>query len=298
MPVTNENLHEALKNKNNEFYTLLSDVEKECQHYIAHYYNKIIYLNCDNENSAFWQYFYTHFNEFGLKQLIATHMSNQPYALSTVDGITVKKVMLQGSGSFNSLECQTILESADLIITNPPFSLFRQWVMQAEAANKKYLLIGNENTFASTEIFPLIKDNKLWTGYNHVSVFNTPDGSQQSFGNICWFTNLTNDKDIPLLTLSMDYDIQKHLKYDNFDAINVDRLSEIPKNYSGIIGVPVSYLTKHNPLQFDIIGLAAGNTRAHKLNFEVPYYPHPLDRGGCGVINGIRKYSRVFIKRK
>lgn len=295
----NDNLHKALKNKNDEFYTLYQDIEKECSNYIQHFENKIIYLMCDTEESQFWQYFLNNFKNFKLKELIATHLdlNNNSYKIYTADGNTIKKDSLSENGDFRNQECINILKQSDIVITNPPFSFFRQIVKLILQYNKKFLLVGNENTFASTEIFPLIKDNQIWTGINKIKQFKQPDNSLKDFGNICWFTNLTINKDIPFIPLTKKYSKETYPEYDNFQAINVDRVNLIPFDYDGIIGVPISYLNKYNPNQFKIVGLAAGNTKINKLNFDVPYTPHPLDRGGCGVINGKRKYSRVFIQK-
>lgn len=296
----NDNLHNALKAKNDEFFTFYEDIEKECTNYIPHFAGKIIYLNCDNEDSQFWKYFFTNFTSFGLKQLIATYLDkeNTTYKIWSDDGINIHRVPLMGVGDFSSEECQEILKAADIVVTNPPFSRFREMVTLILKHEKKFLLIGNENTFASTEIFPLIKDNLIWTGFNKVRQFLQPDGSIKEFGNICWFTNLTINKEIPLIPLTAKYSQEDYPFYDNFEAINVDRVDLIPCDYDGVMGIPVSYLNKHNPKQFEIVGLAAGNTKTNKLNFEVPYTPHELDRGGCGVVKGVRKYSRVFVKRK
>lgn len=186
----------------------------------------------------------------------------------------------------------------DIIVTNPPFSLFRKLVLILEKYSKNYLLIGNENTFASTEIFPLIKDEKIHLGFNKVKNFLTPDNSIQTFGNISWFTNLSIEKETKPIKMTKKYDAETYPQYDNFKAINVDKVTDIPLDYYGIMGVPITYLNKHNKNQFEILGLAAGNTKNNGLNYNVEYNPSPLDRGGCGVINGVRKYSRVFIRRK
>lgn len=296
----NDNLHNALKAKNDEFFTFYEDIEKECSNYIPHFADKIIYLNCDNEDSQFWKYFFTNFTSFGLKQLIATYLDKEDitYKIWSDDGINIHRIPLMGVGDFSSEECQEILKTADIVITNPPFSRFREMVTLILRHEKKFLLIGNENTFASTEIFPLIKDNLIWTGFNKVRQFLQPDGSTKEFGNICWFTNLTINKEIPFVPLTAKYSQENYPFYDNFEAINVDRVDLIPCDYDGVMGIPVSYLNKYNPKQFEIVGLAAGNTKTNKLNFEVPYTPHELDRGGCGVVKGVRKYSRVFVKRK
>lgn len=295
----NDNLHSALKNKNDEFYTLLQDIELECNHYISLFENKNILLPCDDINSNFWLYFYKHFKEFKLHSLTATSLGNvKGKYLFTNNGIDIIDKELNGNGDFQSQEIQDIISKMDIIITNPPFSLFRKLVLILEKYNKKYLLIGNENTLASTEIFPLIKDEKIHLGFNKVKDFLTPDNLIQTFGNISWFTNLPIEKEIKPIKMTYIYDPNIYPRYDNFNAINVDKVTEIPLDYYEVMGVPITYLNKHNKDQFKIMGLAAGNTKNNGLNFEVKYTPSPLDRGGCGVINGIRKYSRVFIKRK
>lgn len=299
----NENLHKAAKNKNDEFYTRLIDIEQELNHYISEFDGKKILLPCNdygNNTDNFWQYFYNNFDNFNLEQLVAVHYSNntQSYIVSVdKNNKTPNIIQLQENGDFRSDEVKQLIQAADIIITNPPFSLFRQLVVLLEQYQKKYILIGNENTVASTEIFPLIKDDKIRMGYNKVKLFNTPDGSTKTFGNISWFTNFHINKVLPLLKLKAIYLPEKYPKYDNFDAINVDKVSDIPKDYFGVMGIPISYLNKYNPAQFKILGLAAGNTKTHKLNYSVPYTPNTLDRGGCGVINGVRKYSRVFVER-
>lgn len=296
----NDNLHNALKVKNDEFYTFYKDIEKECSNYASHFKEKVIYLNCDNEDSQFWKYFLDNFTTFGLKQLIATSLdkTNTAYKRWTNDGININKTPLIENGDFSNEECLEILKTADIIVTNPPFSRFREMVTLILKHNKTFLLVGNENTFASTEIFPLIKDNLIWTGFNKIQQFLQPDGSIKDFGNICWFTNLKINKEIPFIPLTAKYSPDNYPFYDNFEAINIDRVDLIPCDYYGIMGIPISYLNKYNPEQFEIVGLAAGNTKTNKLNFDVPYTPHSLDRGGCGIVQGVRKYSRVFVKRK
>lgn len=300
MPNTNDNLHNALRNKNDEFYTLLSDIEKECDNYKNFFINKIIYLNCDDENSNFWKYFFDNFQELQLKELIATHLEEpKSYSLKTQDGKIINKTPLLGNGSYDSEECLKLLNLSDIIITNPPFSKSKEFISLIIGYNKQLLVIGNENAFSSTLIFPLLKDHKIWTGFNKVSSFLTPEGTLKSFGNICWFTNIPINKNIPFIECVKEYDPSIYLQYNNFEAINVDRVTDIPKDYDGIMGVPISFINKWNYNQFELLGLAAGNTKTNNLNFSVPYTPHPLDRGGCGIVNNnIRKYTRVFIRKK
>lgn len=296
----NENLHRAYKVKNDEFYTLLNDIEIECKNYITFFRDKIIYLNCDDEESNFWKYFYNHFQEYGLKELWATHLQEPTsYLLKTIDGIQIDKINLISNGDYNNPECIALLDKSDIIITNPPFSKSKEFIALIVEHQKQFLVIGNENAFSSTLIFPLLKTRKVWAGINQVKKFLTPTGEIAEFGNICWFTNLPIQKNIPFLNLTKLYDSNYYDTYNNFDAINVDKLEDIPKDYMGIMGVPVSIARRYNPEQFEILGLAAGNTKNNHLNFSVQYTPHPLDRGGCGIIkNTIRKYTRIFIRRK
>lgn len=296
----NDNLHNALKVKNDEFYTFYDDIAAECEHYTTFFQGKIIYLNCDDENSNFWKYFLDNFNAFQLKELWATHLdTNTSYLLKTINGTNIIKQDLIGNGDYNSEECLKLLQQCNIVVTNPPFSKSKEFISLIVNYNKYFLVIGNENAFSSTLLFPLLKDEKIWTGFNKVKKFFTPNNDKKDFGNILWFTNIPNNKTIPLIDCTKLYNEKDYPKYSNFDAINVEKIKDIPKDYMGIMGVPISYVGKHNPKQFEILGLAAGNTKNNDLNFTVPYTPHPLDRGGCGIINNtIRKYTRVFIRRK
>ena len=276
----NDNLHKALKNKDDEFYTYYADVEAEVNHYVAHFIGKIVFLNCndaDEDKSAFWDYFVKNFNVLQLKKLIATSYNPEGGAIvKSFDGNDITINQLEGTGAYGSEESLKILVDK----------------------NKLFLLIGNENTFASTEMFPLIKEGKVWTGLNKVKKFKRQDEDDREFGNVCWFTNLSNNKQNEELSLTKTYSPDNYPVYDNYyTAINVDALVDIPKDYDGIMGIPISYLGKYNPNQFQVLGLAAGNSKANKLFYDVPHIDSPLERGGCGVVNGVRKYSRVFVKR-
>ena len=299
----NDNLHKALKNKDDEFYTYYDDVEEEMKNYFHHFINKIIFLNCndaDEDKSAFWDYFVNNFSILQLKKLIATSYNPDGMAImKTYDGKNTIITNLNGTGSYDSSESLEILDEADIVITNPPFSLFRDLIKILINKNKLFLLIGNENTFASTEIFPLVKDGKIWTGFNKIKKFKRPNNEEdREFGNICWFTNLSNNKQNEELILTKNYLPNNYPFYDNYyTAINIDALVDIPKDYDGIMGIPISYLNKYNPNQFQILGLAAGNSKANNLFYDVPHIDSPLERGGCGVVNGVRKYSRVFVKK-
>lgn len=298
----NDNLHKALKNKDDEFYTYYTDVEAEVKNYIAHFIGKTVFLNCndaDGDKSAFWDYFVNNFAILQLKELIATSYNPNGNAIMKVyNGSEITITTLNGNGAYYSEESLDILQKADIVVTNPPFSLFRDLVKILIDNNKLFLLIGNENTFASTEMFPLIKDGKVWTGLNKVKKFKRQDEPDREFGNVCWFTNLSNNKQNEELNLIKTYSPDNYPVYDNYyTAINVDTLADIPKDYDGIMGIPISYLGKYNPNQFQILGLAAGNSKANGLYYDVPHIDSPLERGGCGVVNGVRKYSRVFVKR-
>lgn len=262
--------------------------------------DKVVFLNCDDENSNFWKYFCNNFKAIGLKKVYALHLgeTNTTYVLSTVDGNNIEKNVYYESGDFRSPLSQSILQKSDIVITNPPFSLFRELVVLLYQNNKEFILIGNQNAFSAKEIFPLFKEEKIFTGFNKVKEFLTPDGSSQFFGNICWFTNLPIENEKPLIHLYSKYNELDYPQYDNFKAINVDKVKDIPYDYYETMGVPISYLEVHNPELFEIKGLAAGNTKIHKLNYDVDYTPNILDRGGCGVVKGTRKYTRIFIKRK
>ena len=298
----NDNLHKALKNKDDEFYTYYTDVEAEVKNYNSYLINKTIFLNCndiDEDKNSFWNYFVKNFSSLQLKKLIATSYNPEGNAVVKIfDGENIIINNLKGTGAYNSAESLEFLNDADVVITNPPFSLFRDLVKILIDKNKLFLLIGNENTFASTEIFPLIKEGKVWTGLNKVKKFKRKDEPDRKFGNVCWFTNLPNNKQNEELPLTKTYSSDNYPVYDNYyTAINVDALTNIPKDYDGIMGVPISYLSKHNPKQFQILGLAAGNSKANGLFYEVPHVDSPLERGGCGVVKGVRKYSRVFIRK-
>lgn len=296
----NANLHKALKEKDDEFYTYYNDIKKECDLYKDFFVNKTIYLNCDSEDSQFWKYFMFNFNNFQIKKLIATYYSpdDTSFKLISEDGETFVRTPLSGNGDFASSECVNIFDEADIVITNPPFSLFRKLVVLLTKHNKDFILVGNENSVASTEIFPLIKDNKIFFGYNKIKSFLRPDGTSREFGNICWFTNLPIVKNGTKIELKKKYIDTDYPVYDNYEAINVDKVNDIPCDYYGIMGVPISYVNKHDKERFEILGLAAGNTRANGLFYSVPYTPNSEDRGGSAMIDGKRKYSRVFIRRK
>ena len=281
--MTNANLHKAKDVKNDEFYTKLEDVSNEMMYYTEHFKDKIVYCNCDNPRwSAFWEYFHLNFSALGLKKLISTHYdkTNPTYKMEYTGGddndIEVGiKTPLEGDGDFRNKECLDILDEADIVVTNPPFSLFREYVATLMEHKKKFLIIGNKNAITYKDFFQLLKNGDVWIGRNNPSEFLQPDGSTKKFGNIGWFTNLGIAKRHEKLILRKKYNPEKYPRYNNYDAINVDKLSDIPVDYEGVMGVPISIMDKCNPEQFEIIGWAK--------------YPAPK-------INGRTTYVRILIR--
>ena len=279
------NLNLTRKEKNDEFYTLLEDIERELKYYKDHFKDKIIYCNCDNPKySNFWKYFYDNFKDLSLKRLVATYYSENDISYKTeYDGNEITKTELKGNGDFRSTECINILKESDIVITNPPFSLFREYMPQLIEYNKKFIIWGNINTLVNKCIFSLLKDGLFWHGIisNDVCFFKIPnhyekwhknytnkmnDGNKYArLSNISVFTNLNIKEHFKKLSLTKRYydeddtiseDAKKlFLKYDSYDAINVDKVADIPLDYYGKIGVPITFLAKHNPKQFKIIAL-------------------------------------------
>lgn len=296
--ISNNNLTNAKKAKNDEFYTQLSDIENELKHYKDYFKGKVVFCNCDDpEWSNFWKYFYLNFRYLGLKKLIATHYEkNCPTYKLVCDGdvdnngiLTTLKTPLIENGDFRSSESIAILKEADVVITNPPFSLFREYVAQLIKYKKKFLIIGSDNAITYKEIFTLLKSNTIWLGNTKPKLFKQPDNSLKQFGNIGWFTNLTNKKCDELLILYKEYDPILYKKYDNYDAIEVSKVSDIPINYKGAMGVPITFISKYNPIQFEIIGMAEDNGKGFSGGLWDGRNPH------C-VIDGKNKFKRIFIK--
>ena len=335
----NSNLGVAKTAKNDEFYTQLSDIEKELKHYRSHFSDKIVLCNCDDPfESNFFKYFVLNFNRLGLKKLIATcyysspivgqqlycyfdksgqmrlsygdEISNntnpkrnpkRPYkAIVTsvhdttgdggIDMVDVAKLFmsgenklteLEGNGDFRSDECLKLLDEADIVVTNPPFSLFREYIATLMQHNKKFVVIGNQNAITYKEIFSFIMKNQLWLGSTSPKEFVVPaeianrnntyvreDGATiAKFGNVCWFTNLDLKKRHEEMILINYYNTDKYYHFDNYDAINVDKISDIPQDYSGIMGVPITFLDKYNPSQFEIVGYTAKDMGVDCLKF-------------------------------
>ena len=291
--MANKSLHKARRNKNDEFYTQMSDIEKEVKHYRDQFKGKVVYCNCDYPNkSNFWKYFYLKFESLGLKKLIATHYDlEKPTYKLEYDGKEVVKTDLLENGDFRSNESIELLKEADIVCTNPPFSLYREYVAQLIEYEKNFLIIGNFNSVTYKEIFPLIKEEKMWLGYTAPKEFIQPDGNIKKFGNINWFTNLDVTKRHEDIILYKEYSTEEYPEYDNYHAINIDKVVEIPRDYKGVMGVPITFLTKYNPEQFEILGIM--NTGEVNKGIRLPDTPH-----GRPIINGKEKYLRILIRNK
>lgn len=334
------NLDAAKTAKKDEFYTQLTDIERELQHYWQHFAGKVVLCNCDDPyESNFFKYFALRFNQLGLKKLICTCFDGSPVQgnellLDFGDfGEEPKKIaykveitevkdlngdgavdladvqyllkndknafsLLKQHGDFRSAECIELLKQADIVVTNPPFSLFREYIGQLMQYDKKFLIVGHQNAITYKEVFPLIKENKIWLGYGFKGAaghFFSPYEDIATAGDhrenmirvsgVNWFTNLDHNKRHEEMDLTCRYSPEEYPHYDNYDAINVDKTSDIPYNYSGAMGVPITFLDKYNPEQFEIIGQMA-NTKVDEYNFGYPF------------IKGNRKYARILIRNK
>ena len=316
----NKSLGAAKRAKEDEFYTQLSDIEKELRFYKQHFESKTVLCNCDDPRvSNFWKYFTLNFEALGLKRVIATcYKSNTPDLFSMhqceqavyqiyegdkngnrrVDPEEIDVLPLHGDGDFRSNECIELLKQADIVCTNPPFSLFREYLAQLIKYEKKFLIIGNQNAIHYKEVFPLIKANKLWIGISlGAKEYLKPDGSTIKMGNTIWYTNLEHFRRHEELVLYKRFNPSDYLHYDNFKGIDVPEISEIPCDYDGIMGVPDTILAQLNPNQFEIVGLGSGNL-AKEVGVEKNY------RGRTDLAyttkEGIHKcpYSRILIRRK
>ena len=241
--MANTNLHKAKNAKNDEFYTQLTDVAKELMNYKEHFKDKIVLCNCDNPTwSAFWRYFHLNFAELGLKKLISTHYGKEEstYKMEYTGGDdnnieTGIKTLLEGNGDFRNKECLDLMDESDIVVTNPPFSLAREYIAVLMEHNKSFLIVGDMNWITYKEVFPLLKDNQIWLGNCAVKEFVQPDGTIKKFGNKLWFTNLDVAKRHDKLILWKNYTPEEYPKYDNYLAWNVNKVSEIPfDNYIDI----------------------------------------------------------------
>ena len=315
----NSNLRSANANKNDEFYTMLTDIEKEMRYYKDFFKGKVVYCNCDDaRESNFFKYFSLNFEFLGLKKLITTGYKADGKGVvlvyegdkngnRRVDNEEIIVNELNGDGDFRSEECIEYLKECDVVVTNPPFSLFRQYVKQLMDYNKKFIIIGNNNALTYKDIFQLIKDNKIWLGINSNKTmeFSMPmsyekwdriEGNRK-YGKvpaISWFTNIENKKRTQPIDLYKRYSFEEYPKYDNFDAINVDKVADIPMDYDGIMGVPITFLNNYCPSQFTIIDGCNRYLILDSFNINEKVRN---EHGHCCNINGNPKYFRVLIKK-
>lgn len=325
-------LHKAKILKNDEFYTQITDIENELKHYRQHFKDAVVFCNCDDPDcSNFWKYFHLYFKFLGLKKLITTHYdANEPTYKMEYEGgndsdTTVGVITpLKQNGDFRSPECIDLLKQSDIVVTNPPFSLFREYVAQLISNDKKFLIIGNMNCVTYKEIFPLIQNNMMWVGANEKRgtrkgnslCFGVPEGFSGKTIDVngvpmaqvsaWWFTNLDIVKRHETIDLSEKYIPEKFPKYDNYDAINVNKTSGIPYDYDGVMGVPISFMDKYCPEQFEIIGIAKRGADDPALKSKVytkEDYENYSDLNAGPVLideNGklYNTYPRILIKRK
>lgn len=290
MNTDNKKLHKAKDGKKDEFYTQRSDIEKELQHYNNYFKEKVILCNCDDpNNSNFVRYFLDNFEKLGLKKLIAIGYKTKPekgvYLEYTGNKNNIK--YLNGDGDFRSTECIEFLKESDIVITNPPFSLFREYVNQLVDYNKKFIIIGHQNAITYKEIFKLIKENKIWLGYgfnrncahfinehyeDYASDLDHKSGMIRVSG-VQWFTNMDITKRHEIMVLCKKYNPEEYEKYENYDGINVNKTQDIPINYYGNMGVPITFLNKYNPDQFEIIKFRKGDDNKDlSINGKCPYF--------------------------
>lgn len=320
--MANKNLSSAKRAKEDEFYTQRSDIENELMHYKEHFRGKTVLCNCDDPRvSEFFFYFKNNFAHLGLRRLITTCYKSQEldlfsenksekavYLIYDGDKDSVEVKQLQGDGDFRSSECIALLMEADIVVTNPPFSLFREYVAQLMAFHKKFLIIGNKNALSYRDIFQHIMKNEVWVGVTPMSrdlLFNVTeehakellrtgkeggkyrivDGKVMGRSPSIWYTNLDTKKRHEELILYKHYTPEEYPHFDNCNAINVGNTNDIPCDYDGIMGVPISFMDKYNPEQFEIVGQMV-TTKVDEINFGYPY------------INGKKKFARILIRRK
>ena len=314
----NDKLSKARSEKNDEFYTRREDIESEISmhpDYVKQFQGKTVFCNCDDpEWSMFHLFFRQHFSQLGLKKMITTHFNKDgspSYKLEWYgemlgdDCINMIKTPLKGNGDFRSAECVEILKSADIVVTNPPFSLFREYVEQLMQYDKKFVIIGNKNAITYKEFFPLLKDNKVWVGYNagHGTMFFSTeilgdkkvDKSELKGVPSYWYTNIDIDKRHEGIILTKNYkgNEENYPFFDNYNAINVDKVKDIPKDYFGAMGVPITYIAEHSYEQFEII-----DARTIAKNDKQKGKTTMLIKDEDSAINGKAKYARIVIKRK
>lgn len=325
----NSGLHSAKRNKKDEFYTQIADIERELRHYRNHFNGKVVYCNCDDPYvSAFFEYFTKNFEFLGIKKLITTcyksqrmdlfsqndseqaikleYLGGAPNSLPTPDDIGVTP--LKGDGDFRSEECIEILQESDIVVTNPPFSLFSEYVVQLAEYDKHFVIIGHQNAISYKEVFPLIKENRMWLGYGfkrNMAHFIAPhyedtasDADHREglirVSGVVWFTNLDHNKRHEEMILVQQYrdNESDYPNYDNYDAIEVSKTQHIPSDYQGVMGVPITFLTKYNPDQFEIIG--ASDNGAIDDKYKLPHFK----RHNEPYVNDKKTYKRLFIRNR
>jgi len=338
---SNVSLRRASRAKNDEFYTQLSDIEKELKHYKEQFRGKVVYCNCDDPyESNFFKFFAANFEEWGLKKLITTSYTGSPITsaepckleIGTVAGLARRGVIdhddlawliehnegaatrLQGNGDFRSEECMVALAEADIVCTNPPFSLFREYVTQLVEFGKEFLILGSLNAITYKEIFKLIMTDRLWIGYNNgAKTYQVPDHYSQNntfvgedgkryatMGNTGWYTNLDVPKRHERLTLYKRYTPEEFPKYDNYDAINVNKVADIPRDYDGVMGVPITFLGRYNPEQFEVLGCWNAGTAGEAIGatrVEASSKSRTIVWNGP-TVNKKTMYFRILIRRE
>lgn len=351
----NISLNNALRARKDEFYTQYDDIEAEIKHYLEWFRGKTVLCNCgDSVESAFFQYFVTNFNTLGISKLVTTSYSQSPIDNTMVGGRGTKRrayktvvtnvpaaplrhpdgslnteklfeiagntvEFLPGGGDFRTPENEELLKRADVVVTNPPFSLFREYISQLHRYSKNFIILGNMNAATTKEIFPLFRDNKIWYGPSIRSgdrKFYVPedypldatgcgiDTKGRKFiyvKGVRWFTNIECGTQRELLPLKQTYDPAVNPAYDNYDAIEVSKTANIPSDYDGVMGVPITFLDKYNPAQFEILMLANGNARTNvtpDVLGMVGYRCHSEDKGGVPLMGGNRKYARILIRNR
>lgn len=313
----NKHLHRAKGVRNDEYYTQLTDIETELGHYRHHFKNKHIYCNCDNPGfSKFWEYFHTHFSEFGLKQLTATYYDRTAfvsrYDYCGGDDADISDAVLTpltSHGDFRSPQCTAIMKEADIVITNPPYSLMQQFVVYLNKYAKDFIFIGPMNTVHYKEVFPYIKSKRILCGVNSMDTndmrFLTDTGDYVT-AVAWWFTTLVPDIEKPYYRFTTEYDPGKHPHYENYDAVDVSKTAEIPDNYYDVIGIALSFLKQLNYNQFDLIDISKRGPADMSLRTKIytaSDAPNYCDLNASAVLvdaNGERKstYDRLLIKRK
>lgn len=339
----NQSLVRARESKRDEFYTQLSDIERELKHYKQHFKGKVVYCNCDDPRvSNFFHFFSHNFEKLGLKKLIATCYRSRDMSLfsqndsdeaiyleyfgdkngnSVPDADEIGIRQMHGDGDFRSEESIELLKQADIVVTNPPFSLFREYVAQLIEHDKKFIIVGSKNAITYKEIFKLIQSNKIWFGYgfaNGNAFFSTPKDYSREFAagvydeqtglvkfrNVGWFTNIDNSKRHESIPLYKKYNPTEYPTYDNYDAIEVSKVAEIPEDYPGAMGVPITFLDRYNPEQFEILGIT---DRDNNSGLKTKEYtdadarkPGDLNRRAVIKIGKEFKptYARLLIRRK